>query len=213
MQNDIDVLSISRIAKNFDIFVNYCEDKKNDVGHTFHSNIASTDLYKNIKEMLQTIDYNEMYFCKSYSEKDHNKHMDQYQKHGYGKANTRMLRSEIAGVPVIEDFMQNYLKLKHGRAKINSQPPGNFFPVHIDYLAGWTKQNPGLAEQYTYPQFKRYILFLDNRSNGHFYSINNNLIDYVEGDIVEQHFYSWHATANGDLKNKILIAFEGIHND
>ena len=62
--------------------------------------------------MIQTIDYNEMYFCKSYSEKDHNKHMDQYQKHGYGKANTRMLRSEIAGVPVIEDFMQNYLKLK-----------------------------------------------------------------------------------------------------
>lgn len=210
MPHKIDSLSIAEVAKNFDIFVDYCDERREQTAHVMHSNIVDSTNYQLIKELVKLENLHEMFFVKSYKEKMHADHVNQYVDHGYGAHNTKMMRGEIADNEVITNFMQDHLKIKHGRAKINSQPPGNFFPVHIDYLAGWTKHNPELAKKYSYPQFKRFILFLTPRANGHFYSINNCLIDYKEGDIVEQLFFSWHATGNGDLTNKVLIAFEGI---
>ena len=211
--NAIETNTISEVAKDFDVFVEHCNNKINQPGHAFYRNIKSNNRFAEIKKVVAKQILEDAYFVKTYEESSHNQYQKKYLDYGYGKHNTKMLRKEVADNPVIADFTKNYLMLKHARVKINSQPPGHFFPSHIDFLAGWSKHYPDLAKKYRYPQFKRYLLFLEPKANGHFYSINNQYIDYEEGDIIEQYYYAWHATGNGDTINKTLIAFEGIKND
>lgn len=110
-----------------------------------------------------------------------------------------------------QHFAKDILKIKNTRILLNWQPPGSWFPKHLDYMDTWAKENTELATSIRYPDFQRHIMFLSDQETGHFYGINKTCLSWKIGDVVRQEFNAWHATGNGGTMPKITIVFEGVY--
>ena len=72
----IETNTISQVAKDFDVFVEHCNNKINQPGHAFYRNIKSNNRFAEIKKVVAKQILEDAYFVKTYEESSHN----QYQK-------------------------------------------------------------------------------------------------------------------------------------
>ena len=121
----------------------------------------------------------------------------------------------------------NYLNLTEDtQIRFNAQPPSQMIGNHTDGYKSFfdsvlgaditpdSYKNVRWERKYEIDEIKRYIIFLDDWTEGQVFMTGKDaIVDWKAGDVFSFEWYIPHSTANASTKTRNLLVVTGIENN